>query len=200
MDILNFAKREEEYILLVSDSITSRELTKNEEILTLIVNGKKIKENLPWLYDLYRGTFYEIAKKSTKLNLVVAKNPLYAINFNIQRGIDMRYECHVDSNPVQGLLYVTSHKEGEGGELVVSNVDGVFGIDDIKKDCTIIYPTSGDLVFFDARKHPHYVEPLKEESHFRIAVTMNFYTDESPETQRPKDLNEHLFKTKKNKK
>ena len=50
--------------------------------------------------------------------------------------------------------------------------------------------------FFDARKNPHYVEPLKSEKGIRIAITMNFYTLNSPEENRPKDLNEHLFKVK----
>lgn len=106
----------------------------------------------------------------------------------------MRYECHVDSNPVQGLLYVTTHKNGEGGELVVSNDESALGVNGILEDCQKIFPCSGDLVIFDARKNPHYVEPLKASDGIRIAATMNFYTIDAPEQMRPTDLNKHLFK------
>jgi 2OG-Fe(II) oxygenase superfamily len=178
-DVIDFASKNEEKVILVSNSVTSRELTKNETI-----------------DDLYRGYFYEVAQEFTNEKLFVAQNPLYAINLNIQKGKDMRYECHVDSNPLQGLLYVTTHKEGDGGELVVSNNENSIGVNGILEDCQKIFPTKGDLVFFDARKNPHYVEPLKSDEGIRIAITMNFYTLISPEENRPKDLNEHLFKLK----
>ena len=195
-DVLDFASKNEEKIILISNSVTSRELTKNETIDTLIVDGLKVKSKIPWLYDLYRGYFYEVAQEFANEKLFVAQNPLYAINLNIQKGKDMRYECHVDSNPLQGLLYVTTHKEGDGVELVISNIENSIGVNGILENCQKIFPTKGDLVFFDARKNPHYVEPLKSEKGIRIAITMNFYTLNSPEENRPKDLNEHLFKVK----
>jgi hypothetical protein len=195
-DVLYFASRNEEEVTLISNSVTSRELTNIENIQTLIVNGLKIKSGIPWLYDLYRGYFFEMAQEFSKAMLFVAQNPLYAINLNIQRGKAMRYECHVDSNPLQGLLYVTTHDYGDGGELVISNNEKSKGINEISQDCQIIYPKKGDIVFFDARKNPHYVESLKSEAGIRIAITMNFYTLNSPEKDRPKDLNEHLFKVK----
>jgi hypothetical protein len=195
-DILYFSSRNEEEVVLISNSVTSRELTKTENIRALIVNGLKIKSGIPWLYDLYRGYFFEIAQEFSEEMLFIAQDPLYAINLNIQRGSDMRYECHVDSNPLQGVLYVTTHDYGDGGELVISNNEKSNGIKEISQDCQIIYPKKGDIVFFDARKNPHYVEPLKSKAGVRIAITMNFYTLESPERDRPKDLNEHLFRVK----
>ena len=51
-------------------------------------------------------------------NLCVAEDERYAINIKLQKGKKMRYECHVDSNPI--LLYLTENPEGNRGELVVS--------------------------------------------------------------------------------
>lgn len=193
-DILKFAEKYEKKVVITADSITSREATKSDQIETLVVDGQQIKDKLPWLYNLYQGLFYEYAQTCTQEELFLAKNPIYAINLNIQRGNKMRYECHVDSNPLQGLLYVTTHPEGTGGELIVSNESNVFGIEEINQNATRIYPNAGDLVFFDARKHPHYVTSLEKEDATRISIAMNFYTPTSTEDDRPSDLNEHLFK------
>ena len=104
----------------------------------------------------------------------------------------MRYEAHVDSNPVEVLLYVTDHPYGTGGELVVSpNIDAV-GISEIDNDCEIIYPESGKLLVFDFRTFPHYVRPLKSDE-YRVAVAMNYYTEECTEEMRPPDLDQHLY-------
>lgn len=192
-DIVAFAKKHEKSIIITPKSVTSRELYDFEPIETLVVDGEAIKQHLSWLYDLYRGLFFDFAKTCVKEELYIAQNPLYAINLNIQRGTQMRYECHVDSNPLQGLLYVTSHPEGSGGELVVSNDSSVLGVEQIEKDCVKIYPKAGDLIFFDAREHPHFVTSLTNEEDVRISIAMNFYTPSSPESQRPSDLNQHLF-------
>lgn len=192
-EVINLANIKAKLIILTPKSITSRESDLNEKIETYIVDGFTIKENLPWLYDLYQNFFYEMAKKCISEPLYIANNTLYAINLNIQKGAKMRYECHVDSNPLQGLLYVTTHLKGTGGELVVSNIEDAYGKDEIEKNCKIIYPIKGHLIFFDARKNPHYVKPLINDEDIRIAITMNFYTASSPEEQRPEDLNIHLF-------
>ena len=104
----------------------------------------------------------------------------------------MRYETHVDSNPLEGLLYVTSHPEGAGGELVVGNVLNARGVEAVDVDCTRIFPVAGQLLFFDARKHSHYVGRLLDEAAVRVVVAMNFYTSTCPESARPKDLDRHL--------
>lgn len=180
-------------VILTSQSVTSRELKNDLKIETLVVDGEVIKEKLPWLYKLYNGYFKELGQKCVSESLVTAKNTLYAVNLNIQKGSRMRYECHVDSNPLQGVLYVTTHKEGTGGELIVSNNIDALGEEEIEKNSEKIFPNCGYIVFFDARKYPHFVKSLINENDERISVTMNFYTQSDPEDSRPEDLNSHLF-------
>lgn len=192
-EIISFAMENAVSRTIIPTSVTSREASVSIQIPVLTVGGKTIKTKLPWLYDLYEGEFRDIGQTCVAEPLSVAEDARYAINLNVQRGTEMRYECHIDSNPLEGLLYVTSHPKGSGGELVVSNRPSAIGVEEISEDCEIIYPESGKLIFFDAREHPHYVAGLKDDLAIRVAVTMNFYTSSCPESARPKDLNKHLF-------
>lgn len=180
---------------LCPTSVTSREATTNLQIPVLTVGGAKLRTELPWLYDLYRTKLREIAQSLTSEEVSIAEDVRYGINLNVQRGRSMRYECHVDSNPIQGMLYFTDHPPGTGGELVVSNRGDVAGKDEVDADAARIYPVAGHLLLFDARRHTHYVEGVKDEAGWRVAAAMNFYTDSAPESQRPEDLNRHLFGT-----
>lgn len=177
--------------LLVSSSVTSRELTQSKMIRVQTVGGRTVVARLPWLYDLYRGQFRDIAQSISDEPVYTAEDVRYAVNLNVQTGPHMRYECHVDSNPIEGLLYITTHAPGDGGELVVANRPDALGVEAISSDCTRIYPERGKLVFFDATSHPHFVAPLKSGSQ-RVVVAMNFYTPSRPESSRPADLNRHL--------
>jgi hypothetical protein len=103
----------------------------------------------------------------------------------------MRFECHVDSNPLTGLLFCTNHSAG--GELVVAHDPAAADIAAVERDCSVIRPHAGHLIFFDAREHPHYARPLTEASGTRIVAVMNFYTDSCPESTRPAELNRHLY-------
>jgi hypothetical protein len=145
------------------------------------------------LYDLYRGTFRDIGQTCVDEPLSIAMDTRYAINFNVQRGTEMRYECHIDSNPLEGLLYATTHAAGTGGEFIACNRADAIGVEAILQDCKHIHPEKGKLLFFDARDHPHLVTPLTDPSGVRVAVTMNYYIPSCPESARPKDLNRHLF-------
>jgi hypothetical protein len=192
-DISQLVKKYSVERILSATSVTSREVSPDITVPAFIVDGDCIKERMPWLYDLYRGFFRDMGQKCVTEPVSTAKEPVYGVNLNIQRGSKMRYECHVDSNPIQGMLYVTTHPEGTGGELVVSNRPEAVGPEDIEKDCVRIFPKSGHLVFFDARQYPHYVAPLKNDDAVRIAAAMNFYIPSAPEEMRPSDLNKHLF-------
>jgi hypothetical protein len=143
-------------------------------------------------HNLYKREFRALAEHCIKTKVACAANDLYGVNLNIQVGRAMRYECHIDSNPIQGMLYVTSHSAETGGQLIVANQPGVVGVENVKKDCVIIEPREGSLIYFDARRFSHLVEPLIEDSMLRVAVAMNFYTSLAPESLRPRDLNKHL--------
>jgi hypothetical protein len=190
--ILNFATASAVPKTIVPTSVTSRESAVDLKIPVLTVGGARIKSGLPWLYSLYENDFRDIGQRFVAEPLATASDVRYAVNLNVQRGADMRYECHVDSNPLEGLLYITTHSPGSGGELVVSQNPAALGPKEIDKDCARIYPKAGTLVFFDARQFPHYVAPLKGQDDVRVVVAMNYYTPSCPESSRPKDLNRHL--------
>ncbi len=174
-------------------SVTSREGDPDLRLPVMTVGGRTLREVAPWLASLYEGAFREFAATCSTEPVSTAIDDRYGINLNIQVGRDMRYECHVDSNPVEGLLYVTDHPKGSGGELAVANRRGAASIEEVDRDCSVLHPEAGKLVFFDAREFAHYVRPLEDEQAVRAVVAMNFYTASSPESARPADLNNHLF-------
>ena len=105
----------------------------------------------------------------------------------------MRFECHVDSNPLTGLLFCTDHLAGQGGELVFAHDPTAADVAAVEKDCSVIRPHAGHLIFFDGRQHPHYARPLAAGPEMRVVAVMNFYTQSCPESTRPLELNRHLY-------
>ena len=65
--------------------------------------------------------------------------------------------------------------------------------EEIDKSCSVLRAQSGHLIFFDGRRHPHYVRPLAAASSLRVVAVMNYYTPSCPESTRPPELNRHLF-------
>jgi hypothetical protein len=176
---------------LVPPHSTSREGSDVTSLQIMTVRGVTMWERLPWLIDLYRGYFRELYQEATGRRIYPTDDRRYAVVMNVQEGTD-RYECHVDTNPVEALLYVTDHPRGTGGELVVANNVDARSVEEVDKDCSVLYPVAGQLVFFDARCFPHYVRALRKPS-LRIALGMNYYTDDCPEETRPQDLNDYLY-------
>ena len=118
----------------------------------------------------------------TGIDLVMAEDVESSININMVAGIGNRYERHVDSNPVTGLLYLSTLAEEDGGALVFDHPSGLSDR---------IYPRQGLFVAFDASDTPHYVAPLKRHL-ARLSVPMNYYR--VGETQaRPIDLDSYLY-------
>jgi hypothetical protein len=142
---------------------------------------------------LSRKHFLDLAQEAYAGRVMAARDDRYGIVLNVQRGTEMRFECHVDSNPLTGLLFCTDHLAGEGGELVFAHDPGAADIDAVERDCSVIRPHAGHLIFFDGREHPHYARPLLSRSDVRIVAVMNFYTESFPESTRPQELNQHLF-------
>jgi hypothetical protein len=156
------------------------------------VRADKVQQQLPWLYKLYRGEFLELVSRARQEPVDPAMDDRYGVVLNVQQGESMRFECHVDSNPLTGLLFLTDHPAG-GGELVVGHNPAAVGVEGVERDCSVIRPHAGHLIFFDGKTYPHYARVLLSESDVRVAAVMNFYTGSCPESSRPPELNRHLF-------
>ena len=171
--------------------ILSREGTEVESIPRGRVHADQVRERLPWLYRSYREEFLEMAAKRARSQSRQPQDDRYGVVLNVQRGTTMRFECHIDSNPLTGVLFCTDH--AEGGELVVAHDADATDISAVERDCSVIRPHAGHLIFFDVRRHPHYARPLTAESDMRVVAVMNFYTESCPESTRPRELNRHLY-------
>lgn len=172
--------------------ILSREAENVTHIKRGRVRADKVQQHLPWLYKLYRSEFLELVTQARAEPIKPAFDDRYGVVLNVQRGHHMRFECHIDSNPISGLLFLTDHPAG-GGELVVSHDPAAVGVETVERDCAVIRPQAGHLIFFDGNTYPHYARALRSESDARVAAVMNFYTESSPESTRPLGLNRHLF-------
>jgi hypothetical protein len=84
------------------------------------VPGGRVRSALPWLYELYHGDFLTLAGQARPERVAAARDDRYDVVLDVQRGTGMRFECHVDSNPLTGLLFFTDHSAG-GGELVFAH-------------------------------------------------------------------------------
>ena len=62
----------------------------------------------------------------------------YGVVLNVQLGTKMRFECHVDSNPLSGC---SSAGSAEGGELVVGHDPVATDISAVEQDCSVIRRT-----------------------------------------------------------
>jgi hypothetical protein len=171
--------------------ILSREGQEVQRIYRGRVHAADVRRNLPRLYRLYRGQFLDLAQRVSDEPVTAASDDGYGIVLNVQRGTEMRFESHIDSNPLTGLLFCTDHLAGTGGELVFAHDPDATGIEAIERDRSVIRPHAGHLIFFDGRRHPHYARPLVSASDVRIVAVMNFYTESYPESTRPRDLNPH---------
>jgi hypothetical protein len=172
--------------------ILSREAEEVSQIRRGRVHAGQVRAVLPWLPDLYQGYFLELARTACAEPVRPAADDRYGVVLNMQRGAEMRFECHVDSNPLTGLLFCTDHPAG-GGDLIVANDISAVGVAAIERDCAVIRPHAGHLIFFDGSQYPHYARALSAESDTRVVAIMNFYTRSRPESTRPPELNRHLY-------
>lgn len=172
--------------------VISREAENVAQIHRGRVHAAQVRRDVPWLYEFYRGEFVKLAAEVCKERVSPARDDRYGVVLNVQRGNTMRFECHVDSNPLTGLLFCTDHLPGAGGELIIGNDPEAADVDAVERDCSVIRPHAGHLLFFDGREHPHYARPLVAETGLRIVAVMNFYTESYTESTRPPELNRHL--------
>ena len=148
------------------------------------VHPSTMQHYLPWLYKLYRSEFLELAERAWAEPIKPAMDDRYSVRLNVQRGTMMRFECHVDSNPVTGLLFFTGHPAG-GGELMVGQDPDAIGIEEVERNGSAIVPQAGQLIFYDGKTYPHYTRALAGEAEVRIVAVMNYYTRSCPESTPP---------------
>jgi 2OG-Fe(II) oxygenase superfamily len=178
--------------------VISREAADVQQVVRGRVHAEQVAARLPWLRELYRAAFRELAEQAAGRKVYAAADERYGSVLNVQRGPGMRFECHVDSNPLTGLLFCTDHGPGAGGELVFGRDKSARSVTGVERSCSVLRPQAGHLIFFDGREHPHYVRPLKANDDIRVVAVMNYYTDECPESTRPPELNRHLYGDQKN--
>jgi hypothetical protein len=173
--------------------VISREAANIHHIARGRVHADQVVAKLPWLCEFYLDGFRELARRAIGGGVHIARDERYRTVLNVQRGTGMRFECHVDSNPLTGLLFCTDHKPGSGGELVFGHDEMARSLAAIERSCSVIWPQAGHLIFFDGRRHPHYARPLSSGVDIRVVAVMDYYTDECPESTRPAELNRHLY-------
>jgi hypothetical protein len=144
-ELIDVATRFKTRRTLVPPHSTSREHSAITTLPLHCVGGRIVEARLPWLVDLYRTKFREVGEQFRGEPLTTAVDPRYAVVLNVQVPGE-RYECHVDTNPVEGLLYVTDHPEGTGGELAVSKNVDARSKEEIDAACVELYPKKGELV------------------------------------------------------
>jgi hypothetical protein len=170
-------------------------LTREAAGVTSVTRGRvhadQVQRELPWLPELYRGKFLDFANLAWNEPVEAATDDRYGVVLNVQRGTSMRFESHVDSNPLTGLLFFTDHPEG--GELVIGHDESARSLEEIEADRSVIRPHAGHLVFIDGRWLPHYARPLADDGDMRVLAVMNYYTKSCPESTRPRELNRHLY-------
>jgi hypothetical protein len=165
--------------VLVGGTSTSLEPV-GSNIQYRLLDGLAIHRCLPWLDEIYRGPLLTVASAAAGRRLVPSASVRSGVNLNILDGPGGRYELHLDSNPLTGLLFVTPHDERSGGQLLFRIDDSELRID----------PVPGLFITFDARKLPHAVTPLTDPV-IRISAPMNYYT--ADDAARPDDLDAYLY-------
>lgn len=171
-------------------STTSRESAFGERITSTlnVVDGEIIESALPWLWDLYHGPLLDLGNQLGLGSFSPSAATVSAININIQSAGE-RYEWHVDSNPLTGLLFVSTLAPEEGGQLIFRS-DPMGRARNDKWEVKI-QPSAGMFYMYDARGAAHTVEPVQR-LQSRLSIPMNYYLSEGG-PPRPTDLDGYLY-------
>ena len=180
-DTLRLADESALFVHLDGNTPTSLEPYATKGTDYEVVPGDVIRNRLGWLYDLYAGELIHLAAEATGMELVVSENVRYGVNINRLTGLGARYERHIDSNPVTGILFVTSLSADEGGELMLSLPDEELRIP----------PVSGHFLVFLAGEVPHAVAPLRRAT-VRVSIPMSYFRRGEAQFDDP-SLEEYLF-------
>jgi hypothetical protein len=140
--------------------------------------GVKIKEELPWFYNLFRNDIRLLATKITgDPSLYLGEDLASSLNINLLREGD--YELHTDRDPLTAVLGLRTLEHGEGGDLVLYERRNRLTNSPEGKSFAL-KPIAGIVYFFNGRKHPHEVTELTTEKP-RLVAAGDFYSDAIPE-------------------
>lgn len=169
--------------MVTLDSLTPDSTLENpaQSLTYSIASGELISNELPQVFELYTDILPKLVKSYIGLSIVPSKYTRTAITLNLL-GKGERYELHVDSNSVTGLLYVNSLTQEEGGTLRLHYPD---------REPLDIQPVAGDFLLYDARWVPHEVLPVRS-SAGRLSLPMNYFLETDIEL-RPDRLDDYLF-------
>src|SRR5437763_10041786 len=101
--------------------ILSREGRDVQRIYRGRVHAAAVRQNLPWLYGLYRGRFLDLAQGVSDEPVMAARDHRYGIVLNVRCGNQLGFERLIDSNPLTGLLFGTGYLAGAGGDPVFAH-------------------------------------------------------------------------------
>jgi hypothetical protein len=126
-----------EFRAFLRTPVISREAEDVQRISRGRVHAAQVAERLPWLFRLYRSDFRELAQCAVEEKVFSAADERYGSVLNVQRGTHMRFECHIDSNPLSGLLFCSDHDLGAGGELVFAHDQDARSAAEIDRSCSV---------------------------------------------------------------
>jgi hypothetical protein len=147
-----------------------------------VTDGSTIAQQLPNVMHLYQVTIPNLISEFIGLNIIPSRFEKSAITLNLLEGRGSRYEVHVDSNSVTGLLFATSHSSAEGGALRLHYPE---------RPAYDVQPKAGLFLLYDARWVPHEVLELRTATK-RLSLPMNYFLATDIET-RPEHLDSYIF-------
>lgn len=167
------------HTVLTGESNTSFEQQAN--IHVDVLEGDHIMRHLPWLFDLYQNDFLHFVRQSFGSQIYCSNEQNSAININKISGIGARYEWHLDTNDITGLLFVDDFFTQDGGELLFKKGKNEFAL----------LPKRGLFICFLTAELPHAVLPLRLANKARLSIPMNYYFDKN-NTGRDPQVHQYL--------
>lgn len=147
-----------------------------------VADGLVVAAQLPVIMTMYRELIPAFTQTYIGLEIVPSRFERSSITLNLLRGEGCRYEKHVDSNSVTGLLFASTLTPEDGGALRL-HYPGAEPLD--------IYPSRGTFLLYDARWVPHEVMPLLRDT-VRLSMPMNYFLKTDIEV-RQEHLDDYIF-------
>jgi len=148
-----------------------------------VVTGDRIRSDARPLFDVYAaGPLLAWVRSVTGFaDLSVSPHICSAINVNCLSLAGQRYPWHTDAVPFTALLFLSSLKDTDGGQLLIKAADSTSVVE--------IQPARGLLILMDGSRCPHAVAPLRTHA-IRLTVPMVYPARLLP---RPAGLDDFLY-------